>query len=135
MGSINGSPGHQFGIMHSAAYDYILVSKKFTQKLNLVVGTALTVELQKDESTYGMEMPEELSEMLNQDPLTNDYFHNLTPGKQRNLIYLVTQVKSTKSRMAKALAIADHLVNAQGKLDFKVLNERIKFYNQQNKLK
>lgn len=132
---VNSDQKQHSGIMHHAAYDYMLISKVFAEKAQIEVGDSLNVELQEDTSTYGMDMPEELEEMLIQAPLVNEYFHLLTPGKQRNLIYIVSQVKSPKSRMAKVLAIADHLTNTQGALDFKALNQLIKYYNQQNKLK
>ncbi|MBE62878.1 MAG: hypothetical protein CMB89_11005, partial [Flammeovirgaceae bacterium] len=70
-----------------------------------------------------------------QDKLASEFFHDLTPGKQRNLIYIISKVKNTDSRINKALAIIDHLTERNGKLDFKLLNEKIKEYNQRGKLK
>ena len=95
----------------------------------------MAVLMSLEASKYGVDMPEELQAALDQDPLAMEFFDLLTPGKQRNLIYLVNKVKNTNSRINKALAIIDHLTEMQGKLDFKLLNEKIKEYNQRGKLK
>ena len=108
---------------------FILINSKVRQQLQLKLGDTVQVELEKDRSEYGMPMPEELAVMLDQDEEAHALFHRLTPGKQRSLIYLVSKVKRTDSRIQKALAIVDHLKMAAGQLDFKELNERIKFYN------
>jgi len=109
---------------------FILVNKEIRDKLGLSVGDSVQVALAKDQSEYGMPMPEELLVMLQQDPEADRWFHALTPGKQRSLIYLVSKVKSIDSRIAKAFAIVTHLKEAKGKLDFKALNMWIKHYNQ-----
>lgn len=67
--------------------------------------------------------------MLDQDEQGNELFHALTKGKQRSLVYLVTKVKNSDSRLNKSLAIIEHLKDVKGQLDFKMLNEKIKYYN------
>jgi hypothetical protein len=123
---------HQFEIrsalMPSKDGWMILINQQLTEKLRSEDGL-VHVQLKPDHSEYGMEMPEELSIMLEQDSEANDHFHKLTPGKQRNLIYIVSKVKNTDSRIKKALAICTHLKEVHGKLDFKRLNETIKYYN------
>ena len=54
-------------------------------------------------------MPEELSGVLSLDTAPADKFQSLTPGTQRGLIYLVTQVTSSDKRIEGALTIADRL--------------------------
>jgi uncharacterized protein YdeI (YjbR/CyaY-like superfamily) len=73
-----------------------------------------------------MPMPEELEELLLQDPEGDMYFHELTPGKQRNLIYMVSKPKGVDTRIKKALVIVQHLKEVKGQLDFKMLNEAYK---------
>lgn len=123
------------GLMPAGTYWYILVNQKLQKQLTIKVGEEVSLFLEKDTSSYGMDMPEELEVTLQQDSLAHEYFHKLTPGKQRNLIYIVSKVKSSDSRINKSLAIIDHLVEQNGKLDFKLLNEKIKEYNQRGKLK
>jgi len=67
--------------------------------------------------------------MMEQEPEAKLVFDKLTPGKQRTLIYIVNKVKNPESRMKKAQAISHHLKVCQSNLDFKQLNELIKYYN------
>ncbi len=116
-------------VMSGKLGPFIMLNQQLVKKCGLVEGTDVKLYLEKDNSQYGMEMPEELEELLRQDDEGSRYFHALTPGKQRNLIYLVLKVKNTNSRLNKALAIVHHLKEMQGALDFKILNQTIKYYN------
>ena len=108
---------------------FVLVNKQLKNRLGLNMGDIATLSIRNDESAYGMEMPEELEVLMDQEPECHQFFHELTPGKQRSLIYIVNKVKNTNSRLNKALAIVHHLKEVHGKLDFKMLNETIKYYN------
>ncbi len=109
---------------------FINVNKEVRTKLHLRVGMEVAVELKKDESKYGLPMPEEFEELLYQDPEGNELFHALTPGKQRNLLYIVGKPKNTETRLKKAIVVIEHLKVNQGKIDFKRLNEDMKNANQ-----
>ncbi|MEP0366109.1 MAG: YdeI/OmpD-associated family protein [Cyclobacteriaceae bacterium] len=132
---IDGVKKWHAGLMPYASGYYILMSQKRVSDLGLKRGDKVVLKLEKDESEYGMHMPEELQVLLDQDEQGSRYFHDLTPGKQRNLIYIVNQVKNPESRLSKALAIVTHLNEERGNLDFKKLNAKIKAYNQMRKLK
>lgn len=108
---------------------FIMLNKANVKKLNLPPNGEINVLLIKDESEYGMPMADEFREVLDQDAMANDYFHALTPGKQRTLLYLVNSVKNVDSRIRKSLAIADHLMANKGAINFKMLNEAFKEYN------
>jgi Uncharacterized protein conserved in bacteria len=116
-------------LMKAKEYWYILVTKNLRKKLGLNEDSLCNILLEQDQSEYGHEVPEEFEVLLDQDEEGQKYFNSLTPGKQRSLIYLVTKVKNPESRMKKSLAILHHLKVAEGKLDFKQLNEWIKHYN------
>lgn len=113
---------------------YILINQKVRAELSLSDGDKVEVTLKKDNSEYGMPMPESFSVLLDQDEIGSKFFHSLTPGKQRSLIYIVGKVKSIDSQLNKGLAILDHLTETNGQLDFKALNVKIKEYNQRNKI-
>ena len=106
-----------------------MVNKKVRKQLGLEEGDEVTLALKKDESEYGIPMPESLQIMLDQDENGSKYFHELTTGKQRSLIYIVNKVKNIDKQIVKSMAILEHLSEVQGKLDFKLLNEKIKFFN------
>lgn len=113
---------------------FILLNHEIRQKLRVEEGDELKITIEKDTSEYGMDVPDELKVMLEQDPEASDYFYQLTKGKQRNLIYIVSKVKNMDSRINKALAIVSHLKEVEGHLDFKKLNQSIKYFNNLKKL-
>ncbi len=128
--SLNGSTPFQCALMPSGDGNYfITVNKELRDKLKLRVGMNVTAELEKDKSKYGMPMPEELQELLIQDPEGDRLFHALTPGKQRNLIYIAGKPKQSKTRLKKAIVVIEHLKANNGKIDFKRLNEDMKESN------
>ncbi|MBS4071099.1 YdeI/OmpD-associated family protein [Algoriphagus aquatilis] len=108
---------------------YLLINQDLRKKHQLEVGAPVFLRLERDFSEFGHEVPEEFQVLLDQDEEGNAFFRKLTPGKQRSLIYLVSQVKNSDSRMKRSLAILHHLKVAGGKLDFKQLNSWIKHYN------
>jgi hypothetical protein len=109
---------------------FIMFNKKIRDKLFIREGCFVDVTLAPDESEYGMPMPDEFRACLNQDPEGEKVFEELTPGKQRSLIYVVSKVKSPNLKMRKAIVIVTHLATHKN-LDFKVLNAEMK---QANKL-
>lgn len=127
--SINGQAKYQTALMKTKEYWFVLVNKEQREKANAHEMEVLELVLEKDHSEFGHAMPEELQVLLDQDELGNAYFFAQTKGKQRALIYLVGQVKNSNSRLNKSLAIIEHLKEVKGKLDFKMLNEKIKYYN------
>ena len=108
---------------------FIRVNKPNREKLQIQLGDEVSVELKNDESKYGLPLPVEMEALLDQDSTFNAFFHALTPGKQRNLLYIVGLPKTSQTRINKAIVIANHLVSRKGKLDFKILHEDFKKYN------
>lgn len=129
---INGVFKWQTAFMKTAEYWFITVNQDIMDTCELKVYQKVHLKISKDTSTYGMEMPEELFELFKQDDQAYTYFQKVSPGKQRNLIYIVNKVKSSDSRLRKALAIAHHLKETKGTINFKLLNETIKQFNQKN---
>lgn len=108
---------------------FININKETRKQLGLRLGTPVTARLRPDDSEYGLPMPEELGELLAIDEEGSRCFHALTPGKQRNLIYIVGSPKRSDTRLRKALVVVDYLKASGGKLDFKALNEAFKEAN------
>lgn len=102
---------------------FILLNKEKRKQLKVEVGDVLSVQLAPDTSEYGMPMPESLREVMDADPEGDQYFHALTPGKQRSLIHLIGKIKSIDLQITKSLIIMEHLKNQKGKLDHKQLRE------------
>ncbi len=129
--TLNGQHRFHAALMPDGKGDYFInVNKEIRKKLGLNQGVDVEVELEKDTSKYGMEMPEELGELLGMDDEGSDYFHALTPGKQRTLIYQVAKPKTSDTRLKKALVIVEFLKRHKGNLDFKALAEAYKDANE-----
>ena len=105
---------------------FIMLSKEKMKKLDLMVGTEVKIKLEKDDSEYGIPLPEEFEELLLMDDEANECFQKLTKGKQRSLLYLIAKPKRSETRIKKAVVIAEYLKSTGGKLDFKELNEAFK---------
>ncbi len=105
---------------------FININKEVRKTLKIDVGDEVAVQIEKDESKYGMAVCEEFQEILNQDIEFSEYFHKLTKGKQRNLIYLAGNAKTSNTRINKSIAIAEYIKLVAGNLDFKELNQFFK---------
>jgi translation initiation factor IF-1 len=114
--SINGGESFQCALLPSGELFYIIVNKKKRDSIGIVAGDTVKVELVKDESKYGLPMPEEFEEVLNQDADADRLFHALSPGKQRSLIYLVGNVSNIDKRIHVALLVVAHLKENGGKV-------------------
>ncbi|MBL0847899.1 MULTISPECIES: DUF1801 domain-containing protein [Mammaliicoccus] len=69
------------------------------------------VELKKTEQ---YEMPVELQEQLNQNKNLKEAFYNLTPGRQRQYIYYISQAKRETTRMSRVEKYIDHILDGKG---------------------
>ncbi len=105
---------------------FININKKIRDKLRLTEGSRFAIKLEEDTSEFGLPFPEELKEVLAQDPEGAKLFYALTPGKQRNLIYVANQVKNTDLRIRKCMIMIDHLHRQDGKINFKALYQDLK---------
>ncbi|MBK9981924.1 MAG: DUF1905 domain-containing protein [Saprospiraceae bacterium] len=98
---------------------FININKKLRDQLKLKEGSKVNVTLEKDKSEYGLPFPEELKELLDQDAAGNKWFHALPPGKQRNIIYYVGQMKNPDLRIHRGMVFLEHLKRNKGKLNFR----------------
>jgi len=124
--TLNNQVQHRCALIPSGEYYYILLNKEIRKKLEPDASEEILVVLEPDESKYGMEVPAEWQELLNQDPETEKFFEMLTPGKQRNLLHIMNKVKSDQLRLEKSIIISEHLKKNKGKLDFKQLRDDFK---------
>lgn len=108
---------------------FININKELRSKFRLSVGDEVKAALRPDESKYGLPMPEEMAELLAQDPEGDRLFHALTPGKQRSLLYIAGKPKGSETRLKKSVVIIEHLKVNEGKIDFGRLQEDFKDAN------
>ena len=107
---VNGQVSYQSGFMAlSEGNAYISINAQRMKKLKVELGDEVNVELKKDDSKYGMPLPEELEEVFLQDTEGFQRFEQLTPGKQRYIIGYVAGVKNTDKRIERALLLISNL--------------------------
>lgn len=104
----------------------MMLNKEEVKKLGLEVATQVNLTLEEDKSKYGMPIPEEMEELLRQDPEADKYFHGLTAGKQRSLLFIIGKPKGSETRLKKAIAICEYLKSTGGALDFREMNQALK---------
>ena len=91
---------------------YIALSKARMKELDVHLNDTVEVELKRDFSKYGFDVPEEFTEVLNQDHEGRERFESLTMGKQRAIIYLVIQIKSSEKKIEKSIFFLENLKRA-----------------------
>lgn len=121
--TLNGTAEFQCALLPRGDGSFVIsVNKKLQTSLGVKPGMSVQVGLRKDDSEYGLPMPEELKELFAQDEDGNRFFHALTPGKQRTLLYIVGHVKNPDARLTRALVVVEHLKEQKGKINYKRLN-------------
>lgn len=121
--SVNGKPSFHAGLVALGGGEaYITLKKDRMNEAGLQLGDQVTVELTPDKSKYGMEMPEELEALLDQDEEGARRFEQLSPGKKRYIIYYVSQVKSSQLKIDRAIKLINNLKKLpEGEFDFRYL--------------
>lgn len=124
--TMNGMESFQCALLPWGDLFYIIVNKKKREAAGIVAGDMVNVLLVKDESKYGLPMPEEFREVLDQDPEGDRLFHALTAGMQRSILYLISRPKDIDLRIHRALLIIEHIKENQGKIIGAKLHEELK---------
>lgn len=107
---INSNPAFQCGMVALGdGKAYITVNNKRMKEFGLKNGDKIQVELSQDESKYGMDVPDELTELLKQDKEGRKRFDQLSPGKQRYIIFYVGGVKDPQKRIDRAILLITNL--------------------------
>ena len=116
--TLNGVETFNCALFPSKGDYFITLSKKLREKLRVEIGDAVTIELKKDESLYGMPMPDEFAEVLRQDPEGDRLFNALSPGNQRLMLKLIVFVKDVDRRILRGLAGIELLKRFEGNFDY-----------------
>jgi uncharacterized protein DUF1905/bacteriocin resistance YdeI/OmpD-like protein len=121
--TINGKLTFQGGLVALGnGSGYVSINMTRLKKLGLKFKDEVTVSLKKDESEYGMEVAEELKELLDQDEEGMRRFRILPPGKQRYIIHYVNAVKNSQLRIERAILLITNLKKTkEGKESFRAM--------------
>jgi len=106
--SLNGFPLFHCALHKLNAGNYaVFVNAAFFKKAKLSVGSPVNAQLEKDETKYGMAMPEELAVLLEQDDEGRIAFEKLLPGMKRSLMYYIGGAKSIDVRIRRSIFIIE----------------------------
>ncbi|MES2618637.1 MAG: DUF1905 domain-containing protein [Bacteroidota bacterium] len=101
---------------------YISVNQARLKKLGVEEGDMVSVSLVKDDSEYGVPMPEELDVLFQQDREGFDRFKGLAMGMQRYIMNHVSAVKNTQKRVDRAILLITNLKKTKkGKETFRAI--------------
>ncbi len=108
--SPKGSVTFQGGLMSlGRGRAYLSINKKRMKEAAVIAGSRIEVTLKPDVTEYGLELPEELRELLAQDSEGRKRFEGLTPGRRRWILHYVGQVKSTEKRLERSITLIENL--------------------------
>ena len=124
--TINGAENFQCALMPHGDDFMIIVNKQKRERLGVVAGDKVSVELKHDDSKYGLPMPKEFREVLRQDLDGSKLFHKLTAGKQRSILWWLGKIKDVDKRIQTALIFLEHLKKNDGKIVHDRLTEELK---------
>ncbi len=125
--TINGTERYQCGILRGVKSKFVItVNATIRKKLKLEFGDSLDIQLEADDSEYGLPITDEMKAALELDDEASALFHALTPGKQRTLLYVASYLKNPDVRALRAVCILEHLKKMKGSIDFKQLNLDLK---------
>ncbi|HMQ06513.1 MAG TPA: YdeI/OmpD-associated family protein [Saprospiraceae bacterium] len=103
------------GHIHCAAQRYqdgpltIYLGKHFRKQAGIQPGIPVRIQICRDNSEYGMAVPEELEEVFATDPEGLQAFLELTPGKKRSALYFVSKAKMQETRIQRALLVVENI--------------------------
>ncbi|MDH4471032.1 MAG: YdeI/OmpD-associated family protein [Fluviicola sp.] len=100
----------------------VTIQSKRLKELKKVIGDDVEVRFFKDESTYGVEVAEEIAEYWSQDAEAFRRFSQLTPSMQRYILNYITTVKNPDKRLERTLLLMRNLLRStEGKESFREL--------------
>ncbi len=124
--NLNGRMEFYAGILTKNGIHYIMLNKTRRKKLDINQGEDVTCILKKSGNEYGIEIPDTIAFLFEEDSEFKGLFHQLTMGKQRSLLHMIDKIKSDALRAERTILMAEHLKELNGKLDFKMLLEKFK---------
>ncbi len=93
----------------------IAASKKLIKDNNLLNGKPFNISIRTDPDN-GLELPEELLEVLAQDEFAFQVFNALKDGAKRGYIYYIRQGKSVETRIKRSFEITEKIKQRSNKL-------------------
>jgi len=102
--TINNSVSYRCGLNHLGDGNfYVILAGKYLKELNKELGEEVDYLIEEDPDQLGLEMPEVLSVLLEQDAEAKSIFDKITNGKKRSLIFSIQKTKNIDKQIKSAL--------------------------------
>ena len=86
---------------------FIILNTKNVQKLGKSLGDPISFSLSEDPNPLGVEIPEVLLHLLDQDDFLKKRYESLTDGKKRSIIHQINRIKDIDKQINKAVELID----------------------------
>lgn len=87
----------------------MMFSKRHQKELGIFPNDYFQLQFFEDDSKYGVNMPEELKDVLSSDHEAFQIFESFTDGKKRSIIYMISRYKVAQTRIDKSLLVCENL--------------------------
>lgn len=94
---------------------FIILSSRNLETVEKNLGDKIKFELIEDPNPLGVEMPEILEAILEQDEIIKSIFESLTPGKKRNIIHQINKIKDIDKQVQKTIKLIKELTKPRPK--------------------
>lgn len=99
----------QCGLNHLGDGNYfIIISTKNLKLIERQVGDVVSFELMEDPNPLGIDLPETLEILLEQDHELKDKFDRFTDGKKRSIVVQISKIKNIDKQIARTIQLINH---------------------------
>mgnify|MGYP002777120625 CR=1 FL=1 len=91
---------------------FIIIAGRHVKTLKVKQGDIISFTLKPDDNPLGIDMPEVVEALLEQDERLKEKFNTFTDGKKRSLLFLVSRIKDIDKQVAAAI----DFINRDGRL-------------------
>jgi uncharacterized protein YdeI (YjbR/CyaY-like superfamily) len=81
----------------------MMVNKSYMKNLGLMAGEKVAIEIFEDPNPLGVEIPEVLLVLLEQDPMVAEVWARMTAGRKRTICHATKRIKNVDLQVARAL--------------------------------
>jgi len=117
--TLEGKLTFQCGLNHLGDGNYFIIlgSKNLTE-VGKQLGDKISFELSEDPNPLGVDMPEVLEAILEQDQEIKTIFDSLTLGKKRNVIHTIIKIKDIDKQIQRAIQLINESTKPRPKRTF-----------------
>ncbi|MRX47924.1 YdeI/OmpD-associated family protein [Pedobacter puniceum] len=94
---------------------FIILSNSNLANVQKKLGDEIHFELNEDPNPLGVDMPEVLEVLIEQDEHLKTIFESLTPGKKRNIIHQISRIKDIDKQIQKSIKLIQESVQPRPK--------------------